>query len=458
MNVSPAVWSVLQVLGKQGVSYFAFLILSYTLEPKHFGVLAMAMAWVGFINVFAEIGFGAAIIQKDEIHNGHLNTTFLVNVAIGFVLLLIGIGLSRVAAWFFNTPEVQPVLAVLSFGFFINALSLTQVAYLQRNMQFKKLAIRDLIASILGGFTAVLLALNDFGVWSLVAQSMTVYVVSSILIWCYSSWKPGVKDVSILYIKELWPFSSKIFQFNIFKYFAQNTDLVVVGYLLDSTVLGYYTFAFRMVVFPFTTLVGAIGIYLFSKFSRMQTDVLSVKDHFLQLLKKINSVVCPPLILLAFWAHAYIPMIFGERWHPALEIFPVMALVAFLQSNISPIGNIMKALNKPDWLLKWSILIAGMVGLSMSFGARFGLYGVAFSLFLSYTIGLFINYFILHKLVAFSWADCMNLSKFVIVPILVIYALIVGGKMVFDIYPLSVFLLFLLGIPGIFFVNYLVRK
>jgi O-antigen/teichoic acid export membrane protein len=458
MNVSPAVWPVLQTLSKQGVAYFAFLALSLVLEPKDFGVLGMAATWIGFINVFAEIGFGAALIQRNEIHDGHLNTIFFVNFTIGLILTLAGVGASQIAAWFFNTPEVHPVLAVLSLGFFINSLSLTQLAYLQRKMQFKSLAIRDLIASISGALVAIAFALKGFGVWSLVAQSLAIYAVSTVLIWFYSDWKPGVKGASLTQLRVLWPYSCKIFQFNIFKYFAQNTDKVLVGYFLDSTALGYYTFAFRVAVFPFTTFVGAIGVYLFSKFSRMQSDVLSIKDDFLLLMKKLNSVICPILIVLAFWAHAYVPLIFGERWRPALEIFPVMVLVAFLQTNISPIGNIMKALDKPGWLLNWSILITGLVFLSMFFGARLGLYGIALGLAAAYLIGLFINYYILKKLVNFDLKDGLNLSQFVVIPITLTYALIEAGKMVLNIYLLPVSFLFFFAISAIFIANYLFRK
>lgn len=458
MTLSPAVWSVLQTFGKQGVAYCVFLTLSFVLEPKDFGVLGMAMAWIAFINVFAEIGFGAAIIQRDKIHNGHLNTTFIVNVAIGFILLFVGVGVSWPAAWFFHTPEVQPVLAVLSFGFLINAFSLTQVAYLQRIMQFKKLAIRDFIASVLGGIIAITLAINGFGVWSLVAQSLTVYFVSSGLIWFYSAWKPGMKDVSFLHLKDLWSFSSKIFQFNIYKYFSQNIDNVLIGYSLGSMALGYYTFAFRIVIFPFTTFVGAVGGYLFSKYSRMQSDLLSIKGNYLHLIRILNTLVCPFLITLSCWGNVYVPMIFGEKWSPALEIFPIMALVAILQTNISPLGNLMKALNKPDWLLKWSILITALVGLSMFFGAKFGLFGIAVSLFLSYFIGLFANYYILNKLISIDLWDLVTFSKFIIIPVLLTYILIAGGDILIDIYILPISFIFIVTIAAIFIVNYIVNK
>lgn len=458
MNLSPALWPVVQTFGRQGVAYIAFLTLSFVLEPKDFGVLGMAMAWVAFINVFAEVGFGAAIIQKQKIQKGHLNTTFLVNVTLGLILLFVGLGVARIAAWFFKTPEVRPVLAVLSLGFLINALSLTQVAYLQRRMQFKKLALRDLIASTLGAVVAIVLALNGYGVWSLVAQSLTVYTAGSVLIWFYSAWKPGIHDVSFSYLKDLWSFSSRIFLFNIFKYFSQNIDKVLVGYYLDPTALGYYTFAFRIVIFPFTTFVGAVGTYLFPKYSRMQSQTSLIKENLFQVIKILNSVVCPLLILIAFWGHAYVPLIFQGKWTPALEIFPVMAIVAFLQSNISPVGNLMKALNKPDWLLKWSILITGLVGLSMFFGARYGLYGIAVSLLISYFIGIFVIYNIVHKLVHPDWAELMDISKFVLIPVAITCILIIGANMLIDITLMPVFLILIIILAAIFITNFILDR
>ena len=148
-------------------------------------------------------------------------------------MTLIGITLSWPCALFFKTPQLQPIVAVLSFGFIINSFSLTPLAFLQKKLRFKDLAIRDISASLIGGIAGIILALLKFGVWSLVIQSLTTYILGTILLCHMCKWRPYVKEFSFQYIKDLWGYSSTIFAFQFLKYFAQNTDKLIIGYFLD---------------------------------------------------------------------------------------------------------------------------------------------------------------------------------------------------------------------------------
>ena len=57
---------------------------------------------------------------------------------------------------------------------------------------------------------------------------------------------------------ELWPYSSRMLGFNLFKAFAQNVDRMIIGRLLGVHALGVYSFASRSVIYPVTTFVGAL--------------------------------------------------------------------------------------------------------------------------------------------------------------------------------------------------------
>ena len=129
------IWSVVQQIGGQVATLIVYFALAALLPPRDFGLVGMAGAWLAVLNTFCETGFGAALIQRDQVRGEHLGSTFAVNLAMGAALTLLGIVLSYPAARFFNTPDLQPVMAVLSLAFLMRAFGLTQVALAQRELR-----------------------------------------------------------------------------------------------------------------------------------------------------------------------------------------------------------------------------------------------------------------------------------------------------------------------------------
>ncbi len=401
-------WSIAQQIGRQGSNLLIFFILALLLSPSDYGIIAMAVAWIAFISVFSEMGFGAALIQKQNIGSKHFSTIFFLNIGSGVFLTLIGIILSWPSALFFKTPAVQPIMAVLSVSFVINSFSLTQMAIAQKKMKFRALAIRDISASLIGGIAGITFAWLHFGVWSLVIQRLTASVIGAVLLWTMSKWRPVLKGISFQYVKELWPYSSKIFAFNIFKYFAQNSDKLLIGYFLGPIALGLYTFAFKIVVFPINSVLGAIGAYLFPKFSRIQEDLDSVKSIYLYVNKLKSGIISPLIVIAALSSPILIPLIFGQKWAPAIPLIQILAIVALAQSLIFPVGQLMKALNRPGWLLVWSIFLASITSILIWLGTYQGIIGSAVGLSIAYILVIPIGFFITLKLIHISFKNILK--------------------------------------------------
>lgn len=404
-------WSLVQTIGRQGINFVIFYFLAVLLSPEDFGLLGMAMAFIAFIQMFSEIGFGAALIQRREIKPNHFSTTFFINIATGLILTIIGIFLSWPCAFFFKTPAVQPILAVLSLGFLISSISLTQTALAQRELRFRDLAIRDLLSSLLGGIAGIAFAILKFGVWSLVIQSLISTALSAILLWKMSQWRPLRKEFSFQYAKELWPYSSKIFTFNLFKYFAQNTDKLIIGHFLGPMALGLYTFAYKIMIYPTSALVGSIGNYLFPRFSEIQENIELVKSSYLFLNKVTIVLVTPVVVIIAFISPIVIPIIFGKIWEPAVPLIHIFAFLAIVSPWISHTGQLMKALNRPVWLLYWAIFITFFIGVTMIIGSNFGITGAAAALVITYFIGIPVNFLISFKLIHSNSKDVLNIFK-----------------------------------------------
>jgi PST family polysaccharide transporter len=60
-------WSAIQDCGSQIGSLIVFSVLSRLLEPKDFGLVALASVFMAFMQIFLDGGFTQALIQRQEI-------------------------------------------------------------------------------------------------------------------------------------------------------------------------------------------------------------------------------------------------------------------------------------------------------------------------------------------------------------------------------------------------------
>lgn len=180
-------WSVIQKWGRTAVWSLSLIILSRLLAPEAFGLVALATAFIAFIEIFLDMGFGAAIVQRTDLEPGHLDTAFWISVSIGTLLTFVTIAASGLLAGLFDEPRLAPVLSWLSIGFVLIGLSAIQRAILQRNLAFKNLAGRSLTATVVSGIVGISMAFAGYGVWSLVSQNLARSLAGVVVLWRASS-------------------------------------------------------------------------------------------------------------------------------------------------------------------------------------------------------------------------------------------------------------------------------
>src|SRR5204863_6751459 len=91
----------------------------------------------------------------------------------------------------------------------IVALEATPAALMERNLQFRSLAIRRLIGGSAGAVAGVTCAIAGAGVWSLVVQALVAGVVGAAVLWRTSTWRPHFR-FSPRHAKELWAFGISV--------------------------------------------------------------------------------------------------------------------------------------------------------------------------------------------------------------------------------------------------------
>lgn len=369
-------WAVLQSGGKHVIDLAVFLILAKLLTPEAFGLVAMAGAVIVLINVLAEMGLGDAIVQRAELHSGHLDAAFWATVGLGLVL---GGLVWVLAPWIvrlFGQPELSPVLRALAPLFLIQTLNVVPQALLQREFGFRQLALRALVGSVAGGVAGVTLALYDGGAWSLVTQQLVSGGVGLVGLWRFCRWRPRWR-FSRPHALELLAFSRSVLATRMLNVASSKADAVIVGMVLGPVDLGYYSIATRLMLALeqlFCQGVDAVALSAFSKVAGRPDDMAVL----FQAATRTAAVLALPVFGgLALLAPDIVAAVLGSRWAGSAPVLQVLAWAGMLQAITHFNHAVFKASNQPERSARLAVRSALINVITLAAAAPFGILAVA---------------------------------------------------------------------------------
>lgn len=379
--VSGIIWATLDKVSLQVINFLIFVILARLLTPTVFGLVALSAVFVAFIQLFIDQGMAQAIIQFDTLTDEHLDSAFWVGVSMGGIFALFGALFSGPIALLFNEPALQPVVTWLSLGFIFSAFSSTQQALLQRNLEFKKLALRSIVAKTASGLIGVLLAVFGAGVWSLVVQTLVYSLAEVIMLWSVSSWRPKFR-FSFSHAKRLLKFGGNTMGVRLVDFFDFRFDDFLVGYFLGATALGYYSISFRLLRLLSDFLGSIPGSVLFPSLSRLQNDVVEFKRTFIATVKYANVLIWPIFLGSFVLAEEIIVSFFGAQWLPSVPVFKLLALGGILICSLQFNGYVVWAMGRPDYIFRLRLVITIIRVIAYLVAVQFGIIYVGLAYFL----------------------------------------------------------------------------
>ena len=79
-------YTVLSAHLTTGLQLLQLFILARLLTPQDFGLMAMVMVFVGFIQGYGDMGISAAIIHRQDITKRQLASLYWLNIVVGFLM------------------------------------------------------------------------------------------------------------------------------------------------------------------------------------------------------------------------------------------------------------------------------------------------------------------------------------------------------------------------------------
>ena len=349
--VKGVLWSAVDKFAGQMGQFIVSIVLARLLMPEDFGLIGMLAIFIALSQTFIESGLGMGLVQKQERTALDFSTVFVFNLLISVLFYFVLFIMAPYIAVFFRQPQLVDLTRVLGLSLFINALAIIQRTNLTIAMDFQSIAKSNLFGVALGGLSGVFLALNGYGVWSLIVQMLIGSVTTAIALWFYGKWKLSL-TFSKRSFQKLFGYGSNLLVASLYTQTLNNIYNICIGRYYPTTALGYYTRAKTFADISAGTIGTVLQQATFPVFSSIQTDKQRLVSIFGRMIKMAAFLNIPLMTFIALLAKPIVVLLLTEKW---IALVPMLQWMMFARVFLpmSAINmNILNAVGRSDLFLK----------------------------------------------------------------------------------------------------------
>lgn len=354
---------------RQGIGMLIGLIgvvlLTRSIGPGAYGIYAGALGVYTFLYILSKWGTEVYLIRYEgEIQAQDYHQAFSLLLILG----LAGAAMASLAApllghWM-NLEGFGPVAAVMFAGLPVNLLSVVPLAQLERELDYRKVAWVELSVQVTFYLVALPLAYSGAGSWAPVGGWWAQQLIALGLLYLLTSYRPrlhwetprvrAMVGYGLGYSASTWAWQLRLL-----------VNPLVVGRYAGAEVVGYVALAIRLVeVLSFAKSVGyRLSISALARFQQDRDRLASALTEGMQL--QVLSLGFPLLAfgLLGPWI---VPLSFGHRWLPILEVYPFIALGYLANSIFSLHSSALYVLRR-----NWEVTVFHLVHITLFAGTAF---------------------------------------------------------------------------------------
>jgi O-antigen/teichoic acid export membrane protein len=413
-------WMSIMSISNIVIKLLITMVLSRLLSSYEFGVVAAIQIVISFADIFWMLGVGAAIVQKKVLTNDDITTGNTLNITFGLSIYSLIFVFASAIANFIGLENIV-MLRVLAVVFVIHSISGVSESLLQKEMDFKSIGIINILALFIYGISASLLALLNFGVWSLIIAQLLQVLVKTIL----SIFRRPIK-ISLAIrkksAKELMYFGTGFTLSKVFNNIANQGDYFVVNRTLGVSALGFYNRSYQLLMIP-TNIIGTVmDQVLFPLLSKYQEVNEKLRYVFFNINALIALIAFPVTIISLTMSTELVYIVLGNKWDSTIVPFKILIISLFFRMAYKICDSLVRSLGAVYKRLWIQIIYAITIITGAFMGKEWGINGVAVAV----TTAIIINYILMTLLI-------MHMIKFKItslisylLPIIIVSGLIGG--------------------------------
>ena len=368
-------WNAIGDWGSQILGWAGFLVVVRLVPPSDFGIAAMAVLLLPYMNLVTAFGIPRAVVTLRDLTEEQLAQLNAVSLLISSACFLFALAIARPFAAFFHSPRLAPVVMVVSTSLLLVGMQGVPAAILAKQLRFRLLTLVGAGSSVVSTIATLILAASGLGYWALVLGNFAGALCRSAIILRIQPCRLALPRLNA--IRQPLKFGSRVMISMIASSSYSNLDNFVAGRTLGETALGLYGAAWGLANLPVEKITTLVTTVLPSYLSTVQDQPAVLRRYLKTMTETIAIATFPATVGLGLVARDFVPIVFGARWSGMAGPLAVLSFYAGFRSIAALLPKFLVAVGDVNYTM-WNDLIA-LILLPTAFyvGSRNGITGIA---------------------------------------------------------------------------------
>jgi O-antigen/teichoic acid export membrane protein len=385
------------------------IYLAHVVGAHTFGIVAFAIALTAVASAVLSGPVNSAVIAHRLVSERESSTAWwaatvpsaLFAAALSGALLAAGVRGSGLVA-----------IAVVAASMPLLGSSALVQAILQQRLEFRAVANGRIVAAVGSSALAVGLGASGLGLAALLSRALSAPLLIVCVGMVQARWRPRL-IIDRPTLRAVVTYGRGVAGFGLLNQLNRYSDNLLVGFILGSTVLGFYSLAYRFIETPVAQVGGVAQSVVFPALVRVD-DEQRFREALLRSQKVLVWVVAPLGICSIAVGDIAVRTVLGNQWSPAGIIVQVFGAVALLQIAGTQVGVIYLARNATPLLMRWALFATPVIVGSFAIGLVGGIRGVAWAYFAANLILFYPSWAYPGRLIGLTGAMVLRNLRFVL--------------------------------------------
>lgn len=327
-------WSFMTQIIAKIIPPISNIILARLFAPEVFGAIATISMVTSFADTLSESGFQKYIVSKKYDDSTELwrdsDVAFWTNLFISIALWLLISVFRRSLCEILGSPELEIALVIACIQLPITSLSSIQTAVYQREYNFKRPFVSQLISSIITLLITLILAFGGIGYWAIIIGNIVGYLLRSIILSVKAVWRPHLY-FSVKRLKNIFSFSIWIMIEGLAVWATSWFDSFIVGNRMNSHNLGIYknsqSFVNGLLAIPQNGITNVLIVAL----SKCNDDKEAYSKTFFNMQRILAYILLPMGFGIFLYRELAVKIVFGSGWEDAEFVIAFWSLASIFR-------------------------------------------------------------------------------------------------------------------------------
>jgi lipopolysaccharide exporter len=340
------------------------LVLARILLPEDFGIIAISLLVISFMNTIANSGGREYIIRKDTVNDEDINTFWTLNLCLKVgIVALVMLGTPFIAGYY-EDERLLPLIPILSLMMLISALTNPALVICQRNQDYIPLLKIDITKKVFAISLSISAALYFQNYWALIighlASATTTFIYSYIMF----SYRP---KLTLTKLREQWAFSQWMLARSVLGFSRSQLDTFFVSTFFSASALGGFHISKYISNMPASEVLGPALEPLLASYSKNKHVVEDFKHQITLTIMVVAATAFPMTAFIFYNSFDIVSFILGESWLKYSSLFAFLSLLVIPQTIGKVAGCIITSTGKINLLFFYDLLsLITMIGILYS--------------------------------------------------------------------------------------------